>query len=281
MMASRREVLKTLSLGALAAVVPGMPAATALKGTLINHISYESVDYKKTRDFYIDLLGFQVSDEDDKQLYVWAGAALISAKNKPAAKTPSMDHLGITVDPWNSENVQAALKERGLPARQASGDPHDPTGPNQTIFTRDPFGYNVQLGPKDLEQKPAPVPSHAPLKAVGINHVSYQCADYQKVRDFYKDLLGVLVSNDDGKQAYLWFGDAYIVVRNNADHSPKPVIDHFGWTVANWDASRVVDTLKKRGLEASPDAKGLSVMTKDLNGYPLQLCSKDLEKRPK
>jgi hypothetical protein len=39
--------------------------------------------------------------------------------------------------------------------------------------------------------------------------------------------------------------------------------------------------LKKRGLEARPDATGKSILTKDLNGFPLQLCSQDLVRRPK
>ena len=138
----------------------------------------------------------------------------------------------------------------------------------------------LQLGARDLEAKPAAVASRAPLEAVAMNHISYQCADYKKTRDFYSELLGVPVSNDDGKQAYLWFGDAFMVVRNSPDSSTKPVIDHVAWTLAEWDRDRVLAELKKHGLDAHADAKGKSIMTKDLNGYPLQLCSKDLEKRP-
>src|SRR5215467_4585176 len=156
-MLNRRRFLKTIAIGTVAAGIPRTASAANLKGTLINHISYQSADYHKTRDFYVDLFGFQASDEDDKQLYIWAGDALISAKNTPAARIPLMDHLGITVDPWNPAAVEAALKERSLPVRRSAGDPHDPAGPNQSIFTRDPFGYTVQLGPKDMEKKPAPV----------------------------------------------------------------------------------------------------------------------------
>jgi catechol 2,3-dioxygenase-like lactoylglutathione lyase family enzyme len=277
---NRRQLLKGMALGAIAFGVPRLSEGNSLPGTLINHISYQSADYKKTRDFYVDLLGFQASDEDDKQLYIWAGDALISAKNTPRATSPSMDHIGLTVDPWDQSAVQAALKERGLTAMMASNDPHDPKGPNQTIFTRDPFGYTVQLGAKDIEVKPAPVPSNSPLQAIGINHISYQCPDYKKVRDFYTDLLGVQVTKDDGTQAYLWIGDAFIVVRNSANKNAKPVIDHFAWTVAEWNKNRVATELTKRGLQAQSDPEGLSIITRDLNGYNLQLCSKDLEKHP-
>src|SRR5215468_7373662 len=121
---NRRQLLKGMALGAIALGVPRLPAAKSLPGTLINHISYQSADYKKTRDFYVDFLGFQASDEDDKQLYIWAGDALISAKNSPRATSPSMDHIGLTVDPWDQSAVQAGLKERGLTSTMASNDPH-------------------------------------------------------------------------------------------------------------------------------------------------------------
>jgi len=274
----RRQLLKNLALGAAASVWPAFGAGKKLNGTAINHVSYQSADYKKTRDFYANLFGFQVSEEDERQLYLWAGDALISAKNTPAVQQPSIDHFGLTVDPWDLDYVEAALKERGLVARVSRNDPHDTQ--RKSAFVRDPNGYNLQLGAKDLEQKPAPVASHAPLRATGINHISYQCADYKKTRDFYAELLGVPVAKDDGKQASLWFGDAFMVVRNNADGNPKPRIDHMAWNLADWDKDRVSVELKRHGLEARADAAGKSVITKDLNGYTLQLCSPDLERRP-
>ncbi len=274
----RRQLLKNIVIGTTVAGLPALGAGKGLRGTAINHVSYQSADYKKTRDFYVGLFGFQASEEDDKQLYLWAGDALISAKNTPAAKAPRIDHFGLTVDPWDLNSVEAALKERGLMVRVSRNDPHDAQG--KSAFTRDPNGYNLQLGASDLEIKPAPVASRAPLKAIGINHISYQCADYKKTRDFYAELLGAPVSKDDGKQAYLWFGDAFIVVRNRADASTEPLIDHVAWTLADWDKDRVSAELKRHGLDAHSDAAGKSILTKDLNGYTLQLCNKDLEKRP-
>lgn len=273
----RREVLKALAVGAAAARLSASADAKRVNGVAINHVSYSSADYRKTRDFYANLLGFQVSEEDERQLYLWAGDALISAKNTPAATSPFIDHIGLTVDPWDLPAVEAALQERGLTARVSQNDPHDPN--HKSAFTRDPNGYLLQLGAPDLESKPAPQPSRAPLKAVGINHISYQCADYGKTRDFYAGLLDVPVTKDDGKQAYLWFGDAFMVVRNYVGGNTKPVIDHVAWTLAEWDKDRVAAELKRHGLDAQPDPSGKSLLTKDVNGYALQLCSKDLEKR--
>src|SRR5690348_6343731 len=137
----RRQLLKTL--GAAAAIVglPSFAAAENLKGTLINHVSYATADYTRTRDFYRDLFGFQVSDEDERQLYLWAGDALISAKNAPMARTPFIDHFGLTVDPWSLDTVETVLKGRGLVPRVAMNDPHDPN--HRTAFVRDVEGYSL------------------------------------------------------------------------------------------------------------------------------------------
>src|SRR2546422_8295459 len=61
------------------------------------------------------------------------------------------------------------------------------------------------------------------LKAININHVSYQVADYAKTRDFYVGLFGMKVSNDDGKQCRLSFGDNILIPRNR---TPAPLVDH-------------------------------------------------------
>ena len=271
---SRRQLLKTLAFGAgIAARATRLIAARSLRGAAINHVSYASADYRKTRDFYVDLFGFQLSEEDDKQLYLWAGDALISAKNTPAVHEPFIDHFGLTVAPWDLQVVEAVLQERGLIARVSRNDPHDTQG--KSAFTRDPNGFNLQLGAPDLEVRPAPAATRAPLQAIGVNHISYLCRDYKTTRDFYTDLLGVPVSNDDGKQAYLWFGEAFMVIRNSADATAKPAIDHVAWTLANWDPRRISAALKQHGLTAQPDASGKSILTEDVNGYPLELCSHD------
>lgn len=272
----RRQILKGLAIASVTR--PALAAGRGLKGVAINHVSYASADYRRTRDFYRDIFGFQISDEDERQLYLWAGDALISAKNTPTVPAPFIDHIGLTVEPWDLNAVEGALKERGLVVRVSRNDPHDNQG--KSAFTLDSNRYNLQLGAKDLEVKPAPLASHAPLKAIGINHISYQCADYKRTRDFYAELLGLPVSNDDGKQAYLWLGDAFIVVKNGPDGSQKPAIDYMAWNLADWDGDRIVGQLRKRELNARLDTAGKRIVTTDLNGFPLQLCSKDLVKRP-
>src|SRR5262249_55947043 len=146
-----------------------------------------------------------------------------------------------------------------------------------SVFTRDANGYPTQLCSPALETRPTTGPSRAPLKASGLHHLSYQCLDYKKARDFYVELLGARVTNDTGSQAQLWFGDAFVLVQNSTTAITRPVIDHVAWTVSNWNKDRVIAVLQERGLHGQVDASGASIMTKDLNGYPLELCSKDFK----
>ena len=139
----RRDLMKKIAIGTLAGL-PALGAGTKLRGTAINHVSYESADYRKTRDFYVDLFGFQLSEQDDKQLYLWAGDSLISAKNTPRVTSPVIDHFGLTVEPWDLHLVEAALNERGLAARVSRNDPHDTQ--QKSAFHARPEWLHVAIG---------------------------------------------------------------------------------------------------------------------------------------
>jgi hypothetical protein len=71
-----------------------------------------------------------------------------------------------------------------------------------------------------------------------------------------------------------------MVVRSHPDRRARPVVDRVAWTLADWDPNRVLAVLKSHGLDAGQDALGKSILTKDLNGYPLELCRRDLASKP-
>jgi catechol 2,3-dioxygenase-like lactoylglutathione lyase family enzyme len=91
------------------------------------------------------------------------------------------------------------------------------------------------------------------LNATNINHVSYQVTDYAKTRDFYAGLFGMKVSEDDGKQCRLSFGNNILIVRNR-----QPVkVDHIAYTLANWDT-------EKEAVEAEVKRRGLKIVQGDI-----------------
>ena len=66
---NRRQLIQSLSVAAAAAagMAPTIAAGKPLEALYVNHISYSVNDYKKVRDFYVDLLGMKVTEDDGKR----------------------------------------------------------------------------------------------------------------------------------------------------------------------------------------------------------------------
>lgn len=119
---------------------------------------------------------------------------------------------------------------------------------------------------------PAAFAARGGFKAVSVNHISLQVADYRRTRDFYADLLGMKVSNDTGKQVDLTFGDTVLIARNAEDVGTAPLVDHIAYSIGDWDRERVKDELTRRGLDPQPDFQG-SFHVRDPDGYLLQIAA--------
>ena len=111
------------------------------------------------------------------------------------------------------------------------------------------------------------------FKAIGVNHISYQVADYAKTRDFYADLFGIRVLHDTGQQCHLLFGDTFVIPRNAATNTPR--IDHIAYTISDWDKNEVEAELERRDLNPRPDTEN-SFHVEDPNGFDLQISGKEM-----
>jgi len=81
---------------------------------------------------------------------------------------------------------------------------------------------------------------------LGINHVSYSCADYTKVRDFYVNHLGMqsVPDKDNGSRANLMSvrsrakaavpGHAQCQGAGESTAAATGFIDHVCYTISNW-----------------------------------------------
>lgn len=116
------------------------------------------------------------------------------------------------------------------------------------------------------------------FKAVAVNHISYQVADYAKTRDFYADLLGMRIAGDTGKQCELILGDTntFVIPRNARQGSAPPRIDHIAYTIETWDKNAVKAELERRGLNPKEDTEN-SFHVKDPNGFDLQISGKEMK----
>jgi len=124
--------------------------------------------------------------------------------------------------------------------------------------------------------KPAMAADNNGFKAVSVNHISYQVADYAKTRDFYSGLLGMRPSHDDGKQCYLAFGDTFLLPRNGRSGVTTPKVDHIAYTIENWDKGSIEAELKRRGLNPRLDTEN-SFHVKDPDGFDLQISGREMK----
>ena len=304
---TRRELLGGAALAAAAGRAAW--AEGGFKATVVNHFEYLTDDYKRIRDWYVDLFGMTVSLDDGNQAYCWFGDTIfIPRKPRGAEVAPSIGHVGYTIEAYNHEQVRAELKRRGLTEVSSSGGPLTapragvPPSPiaNLNVHIKDPEGFVVQICSKDLVKKPELTGKVNAFRAIGVNHISYASADYDKARAFYSDLFGMQVTVNDGRQAYCRFGEAIFLPRRRSGQERTPYIDHIAYTIENYDHARVKAELKKRGLEevgptggplqppraGAPESPiaNLSVHIKDPDGFLVQICSKDItriaEKNP-
>jgi catechol 2,3-dioxygenase-like lactoylglutathione lyase family enzyme len=123
------------------------------------------------------------------------------------------------------------------------------------------------------------------FKVLGVNHISYTCPDYTRARDFQINVFGLenAAGMDKGNRANLMFGPepgkggSFIVARNpSPTPSNKPpaqaYIDHYCYTLSNWDEARVRAAIKAKGQEISGGRDG-SLHVLDPFNYDIQFAN--------
>jgi catechol 2,3-dioxygenase-like lactoylglutathione lyase family enzyme len=162
---SRRQLIQSLAMTALAAPSASAaqaPAASASgpapwKTVCLDHISYAVADYKKSAEFYRNLMGWEIrSDNNQNQASLNipnVGNIIIRNRRQPAAGdapaapqpgrpplTGVINHVSYGVAPWDTQAVEAELKRRGLNPRP------DMVGDNfKSFHVLDPDGWDLQI----------------------------------------------------------------------------------------------------------------------------------------
>lgn len=134
----------------------------------------------------------------------------------------------------------------------------------------------------------------APWKTVHLDHISYAVSDYKKSAEWYSNLMGWEIANDNGKnQATLKIGNVgEIIIRNSrrpegaaapaapAGQPDRPpvtgVINHVSYGISPWDKDSVKAELTKRGLNPRDDFQNggfESYHVLDPDGWDLQISN--------
>jgi catechol 2,3-dioxygenase-like lactoylglutathione lyase family enzyme len=166
---NRRQLIQSLAMAAVAAPLANAlgqspvatPAPTApsaepapWKTVWLDHISFQVTDYKRSTEFYSNLMGWKVLKDDPERHQatldingiggiiirngrrgaMGAGGAQAAASPPPTARTDTtaarpprppvnavVDHISWGIEPWDNETVKAELIRRGLTPRPDSG----------------------------------------------------------------------------------------------------------------------------------------------------------------
>ena len=102
------------------------------------------------------------------------------------------------------------------------------------------------------------------FEATALNHIALRVTDVARSRDFYRKHLGLQVLRDSGSSCFLSCGPENFVALFRGS---RPGLDHYCYTIEDYDPRRVVQTLEQAGLDPSrqenrvyfPDPDGLTV----------------------
>lgn len=313
----RRQMLQALGLiarGALAAsALPKTAAAFVLRVaqgaasggnsfpvTTVNHLALSSNNYRKSRDFYVELFGMRVAWDDGFQCALEFGSLTspngmyIRPVGKPGEK-PTVGHFAFGIPNFMSQKaaMKAELERRGVKNVRPDGEVgwscNDPAGYPLNIWVpeKDKAMFPGAAGPcavaasekciaaSERGQKnlnTAPKLSGKGFHASAYSFIVLNVPDVSKERDFYRDLLGMKVIYDKpegpGAECFLKFGQNTLQLRKMSNPAGKPYCNQFGLTIDNYDENAVEAELKRRGLKPKPDSK-LSWSVLDPDGFQI------------
>jgi catechol 2,3-dioxygenase len=174
--------------------------------TRASHAVLTVKDLARSRTFYVDLLGFIVSDEDRDTLYLRgvAEACHHSLVLKRAADAPVCERVGMRV--FTEEDLEKAknhFEARGLPAAYVER-PHQ----GRTLHVADPLGTPLEFC-ATMEVKPRLIVSFADHKGAvpqRLDHFQILAPEVESQCAFYMDM-GFRLSEyiaPDGKDELLF-----------------------------------------------------------------------------
>ena len=150
----RRQLIQSLALGLVGAAVPQGAAAQGGKGlktAKLSHLSYPVSDYRRSRDFYAEVMGMKVTNDNGKtQCYMRFGTSTLMTRSRPNAKSGNIDHVSYMLEDWDSDRVRAELERHGL--KGSGGQPlklnipeEAPEAHYMSFHTSDPDGFDIEI----------------------------------------------------------------------------------------------------------------------------------------
>jgi catechol 2,3-dioxygenase-like lactoylglutathione lyase family enzyme len=254
--------------------------------TTVNHLNLTSANYKRSRDFYVDLFGMRVAWDDGRQCALEFGSLTspngmyIRPLTRPGEK-PTIGHMAFGIPNFMSQRaaMKAELVRRGVKSIRADGEVgwscNDPAGYPLNIWVpeKDKAMFPGAAGPCEIASSAkckaawevgqknlhaAQKPRGKVFRPTGFSFIILNVPDVAKERDFYRDLLGMKVFSDQSQtpgaeECNLRFGQNTLILRKLENPAAKPYCNRFGFAVKD-SADAVAAELMRRGLKPEPES---------------------------
>jgi metallothiol transferase len=112
-------------------------------------------------------------------------------------------------------------------------------------------------------------PATPTFNASGLNHLALRVTNVERSRDFYRKHLGLSVVSEGETNCFLGCGKNFVALFR----SESPGMDHYCYTIPDYDAGKVVDRLK--AAELAPERHSNRVYFEDPDGLTVQLAGSD------
>lgn len=107
------------------------------------------------------------------------------------------------------------------------------------------------------------------LKGAEMNHIAINVPDVQRSRDFYRELLDLPVLDESRNSCFLGLGEGNFL----SIFRGSPGLNHYCMGIEDYEVGRVMDGLRRRGLEPRRTAGTNRVYFDDPDGLEVQLAA--------
>lgn len=284
---SRRELLQSLPILALAPRLFGQTPKPVIPVKALNYFALEVSDMKRSLDFYQGLFGMPVQLRRDGGALLRIGngpqfMSLLPAGSNPPRLVPN---VGMSVENFNADRIVAALEQHGITKAEAS-DPGLSGGPMKVrvrmrdrtpeVFLGDPDGLVLQLqdtsycggaGPLGnmCLATPEPSPKKGLIAVKDLSHFTINVSDGNRSNAFYREVFGLPIRSRQGAALGLGVGPGVMFVmfagggggRGGGNAAPRPAsINHVCMNMEKFNSDEVLKTLASYGISPRESAQG-------------------------
>ncbi len=107
------------------------------------------------------------------------------------------------------------------------------------------------------------------LNGVEMNHIAIDVSDVQRSRDFYRDLLDLPILDESPDSCFLGLGDGNFLTIFRG----SPGLNHYCIGIDNYEVERVMNELRRQGLEPRRTAGTDRIYFDDPDGIEVQLAA--------